>query len=107
MVVEYVGQLVRRSVVGLREEREYNAACGAGTYVFGMGAGLCIDATQVPKKKSSPIFLTSTLHSCAYCCEAVSTWVLVCLCAKANPSEAARSISWFNLVLSPVHYTAW
>ncbi len=69
MVVEYVGQLVRRSVVGLREEREYNAACGAGTYVFGMGAGLCIDATQVPKAASS-ISLTSTLHSCAYCCEA-------------------------------------
>jgi hypothetical protein len=47
MVVEYVGEVVRRSVVGLREAREYNAFCGAGTYVFGCSDGLCIDATRV------------------------------------------------------------
>ncbi len=48
-MVEYVGETVRRSVVGLREAREYDARCGAGTYVFGMSAssGLCTDATSV------------------------------------------------------------
>ena len=49
MVVEYVGETVRRSVVGLREAAEYDARCGSGTYVFGMSAssGLCTDATRV------------------------------------------------------------
>ena len=46
-MVEYVGETVRRSVVGLRETRDYDARCGAGTYVFGMSAGLCMDATTV------------------------------------------------------------
>lgn len=48
-MVEYVGETVRRSVVSLREAAEYNARCGAGTYVFGMSAssGLCTDATLV------------------------------------------------------------
>lgn len=57
MVVEYVGQVVRRSVVGLREAREYNDACGAGTYVFGCSGGLCIDATRVgtPAVKQSRV----------------------------------------------------
>jgi hypothetical protein len=49
MVVEYVGETVRRSVVSLREAAEYDARCGSGTYVFGMSAssGLCTDATRV------------------------------------------------------------
>ena len=49
MVVEYVGEIVRRSVVSLREAAEYDARCGSGTYVFGMSAssGLCTDATRV------------------------------------------------------------
>ena len=46
-MVEYVGETVRRSVVGLREARDYDARCGAGTYVFGMSAGFCMDATTV------------------------------------------------------------
>jgi len=49
MVIEYVGEVVRRSVVDVRERREYDAHVGAGTYVFGMSArsGLSIDATRV------------------------------------------------------------
>jgi len=49
MVIEYVGEVVRRSVVDVRERREYDARVGAGTYVFGMSArsGLSIDATRV------------------------------------------------------------
>ena len=56
MVVEYVGETVRRSVVGLREAAEYDARCGSGTYVFGMSAtsGLCTDATRVGARVTLP-----------------------------------------------------
>jgi len=66
-VVEYVGT-VRRSVVGLREARECDARCGAGTYVFGMSASSwpCTDATSVRilphvKKAATHKILKSTL----------------------------------------------
>ncbi len=66
--MEYVGKTVRRSVVGLREAREYDARCGAGTYVFGMSAssGPCTDATSVRilphvKKAGTHKILKSTL----------------------------------------------
>ncbi len=66
-MVEYVGT-VRRSVVGLREARECDARCGAGTYVFGMSASSwpCTDATSVRilphvKKAATHKILKSTL----------------------------------------------
>ncbi len=49
MVIEYVGEVVRSSIVDLRERREYDARVGAGTYVFGLSpaSGLSVDATRV------------------------------------------------------------
>jgi SET domain-containing protein len=46
MVIEYVGELVRPAVADVREVRLYDAAVGAGTYVFRMGADTCVDATR-------------------------------------------------------------
>ena len=40
-------QVVRRSVVDVRERRDYDEKVGAGTYVFGLSDGLCVDATTV------------------------------------------------------------
>ena len=46
MLIEYAGELVRRSVADARERRCYDKLVGAGTYVFGLNEELCVDATQ-------------------------------------------------------------
>ena len=52
MLIEYVGEVVRRSIVDLRERREYDARVGAGTYVFDLSpaSGLSVDATRVRRR---------------------------------------------------------
>ena len=34
-------------MVDVRERRDYDEKVGAGTYVFGLSDGLCVDATRV------------------------------------------------------------
>ena len=62
MLIEYAGELVRRSVADARERRCYDKLVGAGTYVFGLNEELCVDATQAGED-----------HCCtADCCPASS-----------------------------------
>ena len=46
MLIEYAGELVRRSVADARERRCYDKLVGAGTYVFGLNEDVCVDATR-------------------------------------------------------------
>ena len=46
MLIEYAGELVRRSVADAREHRCYDKLVGAGTYVFGLNESVCVDATR-------------------------------------------------------------
>ena len=46
MLIEYAGELVRRSVADTRERRSYDKLVGAGTYVFGLNDDVCVDATR-------------------------------------------------------------
>ena len=46
LLIEYMGELVRRSVADTRERRAYDTMVGAGTYVFGLSADACVDATR-------------------------------------------------------------
>ena len=46
MLIEYAGELVRRSVADTRERRCYDKLVGAGTYVFGLNEDVCVDATR-------------------------------------------------------------
>ncbi len=46
MLIEYAGELVRRSVADTRERRCYDKLVGAGTYVFGLNDDVCVDATR-------------------------------------------------------------
>ena len=46
MLIEYAGEVVRRTVADARERRCYDKLVGAGTYVFGLNEELCVDATQ-------------------------------------------------------------
>ncbi|CAL8470279.1 g9821 [Coccomyxa elongata] len=46
MLIEYMGELVRRPVADARERRIYDCLVGAGTYVFGLSDELVVDATR-------------------------------------------------------------
>jgi hypothetical protein len=46
MLIEYMGELVRRPVADARERRVYDTLVGAGTYVFGLTDELVVDATR-------------------------------------------------------------
>ncbi len=46
MLVEYMGELLRRPVADARERRTYDRLVGAGTYVFGLSDDLVVDATR-------------------------------------------------------------
>ena len=46
MLVEYMGELLRRPVADARERSTYDRLVGAGTYVFGLSDELVVDATR-------------------------------------------------------------
>ncbi|KAK4489122.1 hypothetical protein RD792_004916 [Penstemon davidsonii] len=46
MVIEYTGELIRRTVADRREHLIYNKLVGAGTYMFGINDEYVIDATR-------------------------------------------------------------
>lgn len=52
MLIEYAGELVRRSVADARERRCYDKLVGAGTYVFGLNEDVCVDATRAGEAAS-------------------------------------------------------
>jgi SET domain-containing protein len=63
MLVEYMGELLRRPVADARERRTYDRLVGAGTYVFGLSDELVVDATR----KGEPT-ISLWLHSCVQPC---------------------------------------
>jgi hypothetical protein len=54
LLVEYAGELVRRSVADARERAAYDTLVGAGTYVFGLGPDACVDATRAGAPQGGP-----------------------------------------------------
>ena len=80
MLIEYAGELVRRSVADARERHCYDKLVGAGTYVFGLNEELCVDATQAGE-------ITVAVCCTCNCCLAnlleTSAYVLRMTCAIA------------------------
>lgn len=61
MVIEYMGELVRRPVADARERRIYDTLVGAGTYVFGLSDELVVDATR--KGEAAMILILPSSYS--------------------------------------------
>ena len=65
LLIEYMGELLRRSVADTRERAAYDSLVGAGTYVFGLGPDACVDATRAGEQGTVP-WVPSTRLACAW-----------------------------------------
>ena len=73
MLIEYAGELVRRSVADARERRCYDKLVGAGTYVFGLNEDLCVDATQAGDNHCGSLLHMRSLRG------NISGWISSCM----------------------------
>ena len=80
MLIEYAGELVRRSVADARERRCYDKLVGAGTYVFGLNEELCVDATQAGE---ITVAVCCTFDCCLAKILETSAYILRITCAIA------------------------
>lgn len=103
MLVEYMGELVRRPVADARERRIYDILVGAGTYVFGLSDELVVDATR----KGSASYCSSSVHATLHRLE--TPYVPREFCNSSLPynifsrindcSFGRTSCKWLSLVL--------
>ena len=89
MLIEYAGELVRRSVADTRERRCYDKLVGAGTYVFGLNDDVCVDATRAGTPSQH-----CTLHSIAR--EVFVEDICVCECRACE--QVSTPVLWSGLL---------